>query len=145
MSWTCMGLNGPLALQQEVTVEPRFNEVLGVKNEFLYPSNNKIYQKDLDITKPREMKASKFDQSLGPSLYRGSTVEVYKSLNVELCLDISFDFADFTINWILLLAYVTFWNHSWADRIKSKIIAKGFWTISLKSRATIGSPRMEPW
>ena len=44
------------------------------------------------------MKASKFGQSLGPSLYRVSTVEVYKSLNGELCLDISFDFADFTIN-----------------------------------------------
>lgn len=72
------------------------------------------------------MKASKFGQSLGPSLYRVSTVEVYKSLNGELCLDISFDFADFTINWILLLAYITFWNHSWADRIKSKIIPKGF-------------------
>lgn len=93
-----MGLNGPLALPQEVTVEPLFNEVLGIKNEFLYPSNNKICQKDLDITKPREMKASKFGQSLGPSLYRVSTVEVYKSLNGELCLDISFDFADFTIN-----------------------------------------------
>ena len=35
---------------------------------------------------------------------------------------------DFRINWILLSAYITFWNHPWTDRIKSKIIPKGFGT-----------------
>ena len=48
--------------------------------------------------------------------------------DVELCVDISFGFMDFRINWILLSAYITFWNHPWTDRIKSKIIPKGFGT-----------------
>ena len=28
------------------TVEPRYNEVLGITNEFLYPSHSKIYEKE---------------------------------------------------------------------------------------------------
>ena len=48
--------------------------------------------------------------------------------DVKLGVDISFDFMDFRINWILLSAYITFWNHPWTDTIKSKIIPKGFGT-----------------
>ena len=58
-------------------MEPRYNEplcngVLDITNDFLYPSNSKIYENqprynDLVI-------ANKFCQFLGPSLYRGSTV-----------------------------------------------------------------------
>ena len=58
------------------TVEPRFteplyNEVLGITNDFLYPSNSKIYEKG-----PRynETLGIILCQSLGPSLFRGSTV-----------------------------------------------------------------------
>ena len=28
------------------TVEPRYNDVLGITNDFLYPSNSKIYEKE---------------------------------------------------------------------------------------------------
>ena len=35
------------------TVEPRYNEVPRMTNDFLYPSNSKIMKKNLDITKPR--------------------------------------------------------------------------------------------
>ena len=54
------------------TVEPRYNEplyneVLGITNDFLYPSNSKIYKTNLVI-------ANTFFQSLGTSLNRGSTV-----------------------------------------------------------------------
>ena len=49
------------------TVEPLYNEVLGITNDFLYPSHSKIMKKNLDI-------ANTFCQSLGPSLNRGSTV-----------------------------------------------------------------------
>ena len=28
------------------TVEPRYNEVLGITNDFLSPSNSKIYEKE---------------------------------------------------------------------------------------------------
>ena len=58
------------------TVEPRYNEpldngVLRMTNDFLYPSNNKIDEKE-----PRYnlVQANKFCQSLGPSLCRGPTV-----------------------------------------------------------------------
>ena len=34
------------------TIEPLYNEVLGITNSFLYPSNSKICKKNLDITKP---------------------------------------------------------------------------------------------
>ena len=49
-------------------MEPRYNELLynedlGIRNDFLYPSNSKIYEKEqnLDI-------ANKFCQSLAPSI-----------------------------------------------------------------------------
>ena len=57
------------------TVEPRYNEplyneVLGITDNFLYPSNSKMYEKE-----PRyNVIGNKFCQSLGPSLYRGFTV-----------------------------------------------------------------------
>ena len=35
------------------TLEPLYNEVLGIRNDFLFPSNSEIYEKNLDITKPR--------------------------------------------------------------------------------------------
>ena len=41
-----------------VTMEPPYNKVLGITNDFLYPSNGKRYE------------------SLGPSLHWGSTVPV---------------------------------------------------------------------
>ena len=61
------------------TVEPHTtnllcNEVLDKTNDFLYPSNSKIYElRNLVI-------ANKFCQSLGPLLYRRSTVKVHCSL-----------------------------------------------------------------
>ena len=33
--------------------DPLYNEVLGITNDVLYPSNSKIYKKNLNITKPR--------------------------------------------------------------------------------------------
>ena len=33
--------------------EPLYNEVLGITNDFLYPTNSKYVEKHLDITKPR--------------------------------------------------------------------------------------------
>ena len=61
------------------TVEPHTtnllcNEVLDITNDFLYPSNSKIYElRNLVI-------ANKFCHSLGPLLYRRSTVKVHRSL-----------------------------------------------------------------
>ena len=61
------------------TVEPHTtnllcNEVLNITNDFLYPSNSKIYElQNLVI-------ANKFCQSLGPSLHQGSIVKVHRSL-----------------------------------------------------------------
>ena len=61
------------------TVEPHTtnllcNEVLNITNDFLYPSNSEIYElRNLVI-------ANKFCQSLGPLLYRRSTVKVHRSL-----------------------------------------------------------------
>ena len=46
----------------------RYNEVLGITNDFVYPSSCKIYGKE-----PR-CNENKYCQSLGTSLYRGSTV-----------------------------------------------------------------------
>ena len=63
------------------TVEPRTtnllcNKVLNITNDFLYPSNSKIYGlRNLVI-------ANKFCQSLGPLLYSGSTVKVSRSLKM---------------------------------------------------------------
>ena len=48
-------------------MKPRYNEVLGITNDFLYPSRIvKYMEKNLVM-------ADKFCQSLGPSLCRGST------------------------------------------------------------------------
>ena len=47
--------------------EPVNNEVLDITDDFLYPNNNKINEKE-----PRY--SEQFFQSLGPSLNRGSTV-----------------------------------------------------------------------
>ena len=62
------------------TVEPHTtnllcNKVLDITNDFLYPSNSKIYEilRNLVI-------ANKFCQSLVPLLYRRSTVKVHRSL-----------------------------------------------------------------
>ena len=55
-------------------VEPLYNEVLSITNDFLYPSNSKMYGKE-----PRYKRnlviAKIFCQSLGPSLYRSYTVD----------------------------------------------------------------------
>ena len=61
------------------TVEPHTtnllcNEVLDKTTDFLYPSNSKIYE----LRNP--FIANKFCQSLGPLLYRRSTVKVHCSL-----------------------------------------------------------------
>ena len=37
---------------QSTCNDPLYEEVLGVMNDFLYPSNSKVYKKSLDITKP---------------------------------------------------------------------------------------------
>ena len=61
------------------TVEPHTtnllcNKVLDITNDFLYPSNSKIYElRNLVI-------ANKFCQSLGPLLNRRSIVKVHRSL-----------------------------------------------------------------
>ena len=47
--------------------DPLYNEILGITNDFLDPSNSKYMKKNLVL-------ANKFCQSLGPSLYRRSTV-----------------------------------------------------------------------
>ena len=53
--------------------EPLYNKVLGIMSDLLYPIDSKVcvkgprYKQNLVI-------ASTFCQSLGPSLYRGSTV-----------------------------------------------------------------------
>ena len=58
------------------TVEPRYNEVLGITNEFLSPSNSKIYEK---VPRKNETLvvgiANTFRQSLNSSLTRGCAKE----------------------------------------------------------------------
>ena len=61
------------------TVEPHTtnllcNKVLNITNDFLYPSNSKIYGLQKLVL------GNKFCQSLGPLLYRGCTVKVHRSL-----------------------------------------------------------------
>ena len=51
----------------DITVEPLYSEVLGIKNDFFIPVIVKYIEKNFVIV-------NKFCQSLGPSLYRGSTV-----------------------------------------------------------------------
>ena len=53
--------------------EPLYNEVLGLTNGFLYAVIVKCMRKNFYETKPFVI-AYKFYQSLGPSLYQGSTV-----------------------------------------------------------------------
>ena len=56
--------------------ETLYNEVLGIKKDFRYPSNSKIYEKEprYNETGHNLVIANKFRQSLGSSLYLGSTV-----------------------------------------------------------------------
>ena len=61
------------------TVEPHTtnllcNKVLYITNDFLHPSNSKIYGLQNLVL------GDKFCQSLGPLLCRGSTVKVHRSL-----------------------------------------------------------------
>ena len=51
------------------TVEPRsiYNEVLNIKNDFLYPINSKIYDKETQCNETLLQKTN-FFQSLGPSI-----------------------------------------------------------------------------
>ena len=60
-------------------VEPRYNEllcneVLGIRNEFPYPSKSKTCEKEPRYNETSFHLANKFCQSLGPLSYRGSTV-----------------------------------------------------------------------
>ena len=43
------------ALRREThtTAEPLYNEFLGITNDYVYPSNSKVYAKELGISKPR--------------------------------------------------------------------------------------------
>ena len=50
------------------------NKVLNITNDFLYPGNSKIYGLQKLVL------GNKFCQFLDPSLYRGSTVKVHRSL-----------------------------------------------------------------
>ena len=54
------------------TVEPLYNEVLGITNDIFSPVIVMFMENNLDITKP--VIANKLCQSLSPSLYRGSTI-----------------------------------------------------------------------
>lgn len=56
------------------TVEPLYNKVLGVANDFLLPQHSKIYWKNLNVTKPRQLQGTDFTSSFFPSLFRGSTL-----------------------------------------------------------------------
>ena len=42
------------------TVEPLYNKVLGVVNDFLLPQYSKIYWKNLNVTKPRQLQGTDF-------------------------------------------------------------------------------------
>ena len=42
------------------TVEPLHNKVLGVTNDFLLPQYSKIYWKNLNVTKPRQLQRTDF-------------------------------------------------------------------------------------
>ena len=42
------------------TVEPLYNKVLGVINDFLLPQYSKIYWKNLNVTKPRQLQGTDF-------------------------------------------------------------------------------------
>ena len=53
--------------------EPLYNEVFSITNDFVYPSNSKIYGK-VPRYKENPFIGNKFCQSLGTSLYRGSIV-----------------------------------------------------------------------
>ena len=60
------------------TVEPRYNEPLynevpRMTNDFLYPSNSKIDDKELRY-KETSLKRTNFASTLGPSLCRGFTL-----------------------------------------------------------------------
>ena len=46
------------------TVEPLYNKVLGVTNDFLLPQYSKIYWKNFNATKPRQLQRTDFTSPL---------------------------------------------------------------------------------
>ena len=56
------------------TVEPLYNEVLGITNNFHYHSNSEIHEKKNSIKRNLLIEDMFSCQSLGSSLYRGFTV-----------------------------------------------------------------------
>ena len=61
------------AVSEPQYIKPLYNKILGITNNFLYPSNSKIYGKE-PCLQQKLIIANRFYQSLGPWLYQGSTL-----------------------------------------------------------------------
>ena len=48
----CLEVSNNLILNVSCTVEPLFNENLGITNGILFPSNNKMYEKEPRYNEP---------------------------------------------------------------------------------------------